>query len=253
MLSNNPKITELAHDDAVEKLSKIAGISLQEAKCAISEMSFKQYLSLLEASANITPPSGQTISPSANSIAPTSRPTANQQAATAPAKVKNMWAGQGSPIEQGMTVGLQDPSGKSVPGEITQVDMSANGVKVKNPTTGQEEWHSNDNLQTFSDNAPGQSQMAEDIARMRKLAGISEDASCGATGAGGIASAPATMGKMHKRKDVDESPSLEHPVCGNKTVVGATGPQASSIGRLSANLAARNKKTASRTNNGFKK
>lgn len=254
MLSNNPKIIDLGRENAIEKLSKIDNISLQEARHVISEMSFKQYLSLLEASSNITPPSGQTISPSSNSSIPTNGSATNRQAATNPAQVRNIWAGQGSPVEQGMTVGLQDPSGKSIPGEITQVDMSANGVKVKNPSTGQEEWHSNDSLQTFSDDSmPQQSQMAEDLARMRKLAGISEDASCGATSAGSVASSPAMVGHMKKRKEVDESPSLEHPVSGNKTVVGATGPQASSIGKLSANLAARNKKTASRTNNGFKK
>jgi hypothetical protein len=59
------------------------------------------------------------------------------------------------------------------------------------------------------------------------------------------------MGSAKKRVDsVEESPSLEHPVAGKKSVIGATGPQASQIGKLSANLAATNAKTARRVRNG---
>jgi hypothetical protein len=62
------------------------------------------------------------------------------------------------------------------------------------------------------------------------------------------------MGKVKRRTDpVEESPSLEHPVAGRKTIVGATGPQASAVGKLSANNAARGKKTANRINNGKKR
>jgi len=223
-------------------------------------MNSKTFKDYVQEAAVITPPSGQTIAPTASS---------SQQktpAATAPTsnKMKAIWPGQGSPVEVGMTVGLKGPNGLPVPGEVSQVDMAAKGIKVKNPTTGQDEWANIDTLEPFmvqgqsgQNIKPGQQPATEDaqaIARMRKLAGIKEDASCGATGAGAIAVAPAAMGKVKRRTDpVEESPSLEHPVAGRKTIVGATGPQASAIGRLSANNAARGKKTASRTNNGIKK
>lgn len=244
------------YESAIKKLSTLKGITLQESREKISQMSFSQYLQLLEAGANITPPSGQTISPSGptgttgTSVAP--------GAQTAPSKVKAIWPGKGAPVEQGMTVGLKGPSGTPVPGEITQVDQAAKGVKVRNPTTGQEEWHSNDELQPFmaqssTPGAPQQQQMAEDLARMKHLAGIAENASAGATGAGAIAVAPAAIGKMKKRQPMEESPPKEYtPKEPAKTIVGDTKPNQAS-GELSANLAARGKKTASRINNGFKK
>ena len=177
--------------------------------------------------------------------------------------MKAIWPGKGAPVEVGMTVGLKGPNGLPVPGEISQVDMGAKGVKVKNPTTGQDEWTNMDMLEPFMASAepgqniqPGQQPTAEDVsdlARMRKLAGIKEECSGGATGAGAIAVAPAAMGKVKRRTDpVEESPSLEHPVAGRKTIVGDTKPGQAS-GKLSANLAVRGKKTAGRTNNGFKK
>lgn len=219
--------------------------------------SFKEYVS--EAGALITPPSGQTIAPTSNS--------SQQKSATAPQAMKAIWPGKGAPVEVGMTVGLKGPNGLPVPGQVSQVDMAAKGVKVKNPTTGQDEWANIDVLEPFMAQGqpgqqgqnikPGQQPTTEDaqaLARMRKLAGISEDCSGGATGAGAIAVAPAAMGKVKRRTDpVEESPSLEHPVAGRKTIVGATGPQASAVGKLSANNAARGKKTASRINNGIKR
>ena len=259
MLRHNPKIIDLIYESAIEKLASIKGITIQESRQEIAKMSFMQYYKLLEAGANITPPSGQAIGPSANSVAPSSQP---QQAQTAPQKAQVMWAGQGTPIEQGMTVGLKGPNGVPVPGEITQVDQSAKGVKVRNPTTGQEELHGNTDLQPFTANSTAQStpqsnalqqQMSEELSRMKQLAGIAEDASGGASCAGGMAaSTPQPMGTIKRRTEVDEGPSLEHPETGKKLVAGdqRTG-QAS--GRLSANLAVRGKKTASRTNNGFKK
>ena len=190
--------------------------------------------------------------------------TGSQPAATAPTKATVSWAGKGTPIEQGMTVGLKGPNGLPVPGEITQVDQSANGVKVRNPTTGQEEWHGNDDLQPFMANAkpgqqsvqPNQQQMAEDkdLARMRQLAGIKEDASGGASCAGGIAVASAPLGKVKRRQSVEESPPPKEytPKGPAKTIVGDTKPHQAS-GELSANLAVRGKKTASRINNGIKR
>ncbi len=268
MLSDNPKIKELMHESAVQQLSTLKGLTLEESRSAISAMSFLQYCNLLEAGANITPPSGQAIGSSAGAPSmPGGTPQQGRQQQQqqqqqnpqkAPQKVQVMWGGKGSPIEQGMTVGLTGPSGQPVPGEITQVDQSANGVKVRNPTTGQEEWHGNDDLQPFAaqqtpGGTPQQQQMAEDIKRMRQLAGIAEDASGGASCAGAMgASTPQPLGGKMKRRQFEETPAVEYKQGPQKTVVGDTKPNQAS-GKLSADLAARGKKTASRINNGIKR
>lgn len=262
MLQDDPKIKSLMYENAIEKYSKLNNVTLQESKIAISKMSFMQYYQLLEAGANIAPPSGQTIGStgSTGTSAPTTQPGTTTNSTS---KQRVMWTGNGAPIEQGMTVGLKGPNGLPVPGEITQVDQSAKGVRVRNPTTGQDEWHGNDDLQPFVDgtSAPGgsnqmsgmQQQMAEDLKRIKHLAGIKEDASCGATGAGAIAIAPATVGKVKKRQAVEESPPKEYtPKKPAETIAGDTKPGQAS-GELSANLAVRGKKTASRINNGFKR
>ena len=262
MLQDDSTIKNLMYENAVDKYSKLNKVTIKESKIAISKMSFMEYLQLLEAGANIAPPSGQTI----GTTGTTSSAPPAQGPSSVPGKKQIMWNGPGSPIEQGMTVGLKGPNGLPVPGEITQVDQSAKGVRVRNPTTGQEEWHGNDDLHPFTvgNTVPGavnqgggpQQQMAEDkdLARMRYLAGIKEDASCGATGAGSIAIAPAAMGKVKKRQSVEESPPAKEytPKRPAETIVGDTKPNQAS-GELSANLAARGKKTASRINNGFKK
>ena len=260
MLKDDPKIKELMYENAIKKLANLKGITLEESKSYISTMSFAAYVKLLEAGANITPPSGQAVGQAAG--APSMQRaqqsqqqngTQSQRAQTSPQKTQVMWAGQGTPIEQGMTVGLKDLSGKPVAGEITQVDQSANGVKVRNPTTGQEEWHGNDDLQQYTpDGVQGHQQMAEDIRRMKQLAGIAEDGSCGGTSAGGIATAPMPMGKMKRRTATETAPAVEYKQGPQKTVVGDTKPNQAS-GKLSADLAARGQKTASRINNGMKR
>jgi hypothetical protein len=259
MLKNNPKITELMYDNLSKLLSENTSVTMQEAASTINEMSFSQYLKLIEAGANITPPSGQQIGPNAGApsmpggVQPQQQ---NQQGVkqNAPVKTPVMWRGQGAPIEQGMTVGLKGVNGVPVPGEITQVDQSANGVKVKNPTTGQEEWHGNDDLEPYiASNKPGMQPMAEEIKRIRQLAGIAEDASGGCTGAGSVGGGvPVALGGMKRRKQVEEAPKVEYKAKVAKTVVGDTKP-AQASGKLSADLAARGMKTAARTNNGFKK
>ena len=139
MLRHSPKIIDLMYESAINRLAITKGITLRESKQEIAQMSFIQYLTLLEASANITPPSGQTIGPSASSVPaqPSAQATQNKTPQTAPAKAQIMWNGPGSPIEQGMTVGLKGPNGLPVAGEITQVDTNSKGVKVKNTATGQ--------------------------------------------------------------------------------------------------------------------
>jgi len=248
----------LIHNMIVHELAESKSISIDEATRTIAEMSFAEYHKLSEAV--VTPPSGQTIAPSTS---PVTSPQKPPQAKTSPTQMKAIWPGKGAPVEVGMTVGLKGPNGLPVPGLVSQVDMGAKGVKVKNPTTGQDEWANLDSLEPFmaqSDQnqniTSGQQPATEDsnqIARMRQLAGIKENCSAGATGAGAIAIAPAAMGKVKRREPTDEQLKKEYtPKEAAKTIVGDTKPNQAS-GELSANLAVRGKKTASRTNNGFKR
>jgi len=270
MLSDNTGIKDIMYGSVIEKLSSMKGITLAESRSEIAKMSFSEYLSLLEASADITPPSGNKIAPSS---APSSTSAPQQQNKTQPpgaaANIKSLWPGNGAPVKAGMTVGLKGVNGTPVPGEITQVDQSANGVKVKNPTTGQEEWHSNDDLQMYKANHTplnsqagkggfnldqlSQMEEASALSRLKYLAGIAEDASCGATASGAIATAPAATGTMRRRQPVEETQPKEYTPKGPaKTIVGDTKP-GQAMGELSSNLAVKGKKTATRKNNGFKK
>lgn len=267
MLSSDPKIKELMYESAVVRYSKLTNLPINESRKAISLMSFSDYLKLLEASADITPPSGMKIGASTPSNSSSSASAGNttvnsstvntQKAQQDPTKTQVIWNGPGSPIEKGMTVGLKGPTGIPVPGEITQVDNQANGVKVRNPSTNKEEWHSNDDLEPYvggATPAPGlqTSAMAEELSRMKKLAGIAEDASSGASCAGAMgAGTPQPIGAIKRRQPVAELKKEYVPKVA-KTVVGDTKPNQAS-GELSANLAASGKKTASRINNGIKK
>ncbi len=256
---NNPDINDLMYESAINKLAKLNNISILESKKLIASMSFIQYYNLLEAGSNIVPPSGQTIGPSAAQPAQQSpqnrqqntqvntRQQNTQMNATQPIQ-QNSWKGTGNPIQQGMTVGLNSQDGQPSSGQITQIDNSSGSVKVKDSTTGQENWYKNEDLQPGDQQA---SQVAEDLKRMKHLAGIKENCSSGTTGAGSVAVAPMAMGNIKKRQDIEEGPSDEYTPTTAKTVVGDTKPSQAS-GRLSANLAARGKKTASRKNNGIK-
>lgn len=246
---------ELIYGDMVEKVSTMHGVDLSEARAIISKMSFIDYKTLSEAT--IAPPSGQTIGPSA-------QPQQDTQQSAAPASnIKAIWPGKGAPLEVGMTVGLKGPNGVPVPGQISMVDMGAKGVKVKNPTTGQDEWMNTDTLEPFvaagkttptPTNQPNQPGLAEDaeLSRMLQLAGITENCSGGATGAGAIAIAPVAMGKLKKREYPEESLKAEYTPQSAKTIVGDTKPNQAS-GKLSADLAASGKKSAARINNGRKR
>lgn len=257
MLSDNTKIMDIMYDNVLGIHARLNNISLLESKEAMSNMSFSQYLKLVEAGANIPSPSGQTIGPT-GSTGTTGTPASQSNASN----IKSIWPGKGAPVQQGMTVGLQGQTGQPVPGEVTRIDQATKGVIVRNPTTGQEETHSMDDLQPFMANKsttqvqPQQNtQMSEnkDIVRMKHLAGIVETCSSGSTGAGAIAVSPASMSNIKKRQPVEESPPKEHIRTDSyKSIIGDTKPNQAS-GELSANLAARNKKTATRTNNGFKK
>lgn len=222
-------------------------IPLEEARKYISGLSFSEYVKLSEV---VIPPSGQTIAPSQNA-------QNSPQAPMGANKMKSIWPGNGAPIEKGMTVGVKGPNGMPVPGEVTQVDMGAKGVKIKNPTTGQEEWQNQATLEPFmaKGETPGQPQQSVEEAelnRLAQLAGIKENCSAGATGAGAIAVSPAAMGKVKRRQPTEEQKTEYTPRGPAKTLIGDTKPNQAS-GLLSATLAANGKKTASRKNNGIKK
>lgn len=266
MINNDRKIQAIIHGDAIQKVADSRKVDISEARSIIAEMSFIDYMKLGE---DIVPPSGQTIGPSGSSGAATT----SAGTSTVGGGAKSIWPGKGAPVEQGMTVGLKGPNGLPVPGTVSQVDMASKGVKVRNPTTGQEEWQNIDNLNPYmagsvaapatagtgvnpADAQPGlPAPTNEDIAlkRMRHLAGISENCSAGATGAGSIAVAPAAMGGMKKRQATDEERKVEYtrtePA---KSIIGDTKPHQAS-GKLSADLAANGMKAAGRTNNGMKK
>lgn len=271
MIRNDRKIQAILHGDAIQKIAETRNIDISEARIIVAEMSFIDYIKLGE---DITPPSGQTIGPSANTTTPTGTTPAPGAAPAGGASA--MWPGKGTPVEVGMTVGTTGPNGLPVPGQVSQVDMASKGVKIKNPTTGQEEWQNTDNLKPYMVNGPTAPATAGtpgtginsadqqpgipapttediDLARMRQLAGIKENCSAGATGAGSIAVAPAAMGTMKKRQPTDEQRKTEYtrtePV---KSIIGDTKPHQAS-GKLSADLTANGQRAAGRANNGMKK
>lgn len=266
MIKDDLNIRALMYRDLVDYLSESREINITEARNIISELSFINYCSLME---EIIPPSGQPIGPvgsstgvSTNSSQATNSPT------QAPNNIKSIWPGKGAPVEVGMTVGLKGPNGLPVPGQISQVDLASKGVKIKNPTTGQDEWANMDSLEPFmaasnqnNSTVPQNSQnitteefqQSEQLRRLKELAGIKENCSSGATSSSAIAISPTSMSGVKKRQSTDEEIKKEYvPKEAAKTIIGDTKPHQAS-GELSSNLAVRGKKTASRNNNGFKK
>ena len=63
MIRHDTIINSLIYGDMVQKLAKEKCIGLTEARLLISQMSFNEYRSLEEASADIIPPSGKPLSP----------------------------------------------------------------------------------------------------------------------------------------------------------------------------------------------
>ena len=232
----------------VHRISQERCVGLTEARLIISQMSFSEYRSLEEASADILPPSGKPLSPTGPGGAP-------------PAP-----AAPGTPIKPGTTPanppGQQSQPAATAPAPVAPA-ADPRGVQVKNPQTGKMEWMKPTTPAKPGQNAqPGalaagalQSQaVSEDkeLARMKQLAGIVEDGSCGGTSAGAIAVAPMAMGSVKRRQPTDEKLKKEYTPDVAKTVVGDTKPNQAS-GELSSSLAANGKKTASRSNNGFKR
>lgn len=249
MIRNNHLITELAYGDIVQLLAESRKLTIDEARRTLSGMSFSDYLALIE---TITPPSGNTIAPGKPST-PGNNSTPTGIKPPAPGATTPSWPGGNAPLTAGMSVSIKDDNGNQIQRTVSTVDSSANGVKVRDPVTGKEEWANIDSLEPVFTEETVEDTDEDDINRLRELAGIRENSSAGASCAGAIASSPASLGAVQKRAVATEAPKKEYTRKGPaKTVVGDTKPWQAS-GELSATLAANGKKTASRSNNGFKK
>lgn len=224
MLTNNQKIKELMYENAVENYAKLNNITLEESKSAFSKMSFSEYLSLLEATVDMARQQPQQAKSAI--VPPSGNPIGNQQNSS-------------DSDDMGDNLGLPNLNAQD----------SGSNLQNNNQQSRQTQPQQQNNMQQQD----MQKQFAATIDRLKQLAGISENASAGASCAGAMgASTAQPLGKKIQRRSVEESPVTEYTPTVAKTVVGDTKP-AQASGKLSADLAARGKKTASRKNNGFKK
>lgn len=258
----NSLANEMIYGDIVQKIAKDKNVGLSEARNIVSRLSFRDY-QIIEAT--VPAPSGQTIGPTGSSAQPSD--SAGTATAGAPSYVK------GTPPKEGQSVSVKGRTGQPIGGTIKRVDQMKNGALVFNPETNKEEWMNFSTLEPFMVSAgpakppaPGQpgnqtdaqgalaqsGRVAEDaeLSRLLKLAGLQENCSGGATGAGSIAIAPTSMG-MKKRQPTEEGSLKKEytPKEPAKTIIGDTKPNQAS-GKLSADLAATGKKAAGRTFNG---
>ena len=243
MILNDKEIQKMINGDILETIAQQKGVSINEARGILAGMSFSEYLALSE---NVVPPSGQPVGSGT-----TSKPNAgaeNDDTADS-ANGAKMWSNPNAPIAAGMTVGIQGDGGAVIPMQVSQVDQNAAGVKVKDPTTGKEQWYNKDQLSTFGITTEGEESEetdTADLSRLRELAGLGEMASAGASCAGAIATAPAPVGKVRTRSEESARLKSEHKRdTPYETIIGDTKP-AQASGQLSANLAASGKPTARR-------
>jgi len=282
-LTDNYKITSLAYEDVIPQFAKRYMLTIEEAKEVVKNLSFSEYASLLKEA--IVPPSQQT--PGQTQVNQPGQTTGT----TGPSSgVKVSYAGQGTPIQTGMQVGIKNPkTGLNMPNEVVKYDMTTKAVTVKDPTTGQQQTYNEKDLLPLA--ADGQTTAPQqntggssgnpmprttsalqglmqsydygdkEIKRIRELAGIKEDGSGGGCGAGGMAGGGTTtagniagvaqpLGKIKKRQPQHEEIRTPDPKR-NVSIQGKIDPNAAT-GELSTNLANRKMKTASRKNNGKK-
>lgn len=213
----------ITHKSIIPYIAKLHNISQEQAANLLYEMTFSEYIRLLNE--EIVPPSGKPISPSTN------KPNQANQQETNTQSTKNVWPGGNAPITPGMVINSVDDNGNPIQQTVSQVDKNANGVKIKDPVTGKEQWSNINDLNDLN------------IQRLQELAGIGEDGSSGGTSSGGIATS------VHTLETIKKEYTPKQPA---KTIIGDTKPN-QATGELSATLAANGKKTASRKNNGIKK
>lgn len=234
-MRHDVKLHKLAYGDILDIIAESGNLTKSQASDVLRGMSFSEYSSLLET--GIIPPSGNRIGAS-GPTKPQPSPTLRTGAPN-PQGGNDAWDGK-SPLRPGMNVGISDDKGNIGSVEVKQVDTAANGTKVFNPATGEVEWRNNDELEAM---------LGEEISIIKRLAGLGEMCSAGATGVGGI-----TTSIPAKRKKTEEGTALKKEYSRTspaKTIIGDTKP-AQASGELSANLAASGKKTASRPNNGLR-
>ena len=239
MILNDSQIDMMINGNILDTIAERHGVDAVQARSILSEMSFLEYMSLTENT--VTPPSGQQVGSKSSGTGDTANTAPNNK----------MWANPNAPITAGMTVGVKDPKGQVMPMQVSQVDQNASGVKVRDMTTGKEEWYNKDQLATMgitteNDDNGDTSEDDAELTRILELAGISEMASAGASCAGAIAAGPSGMGTTRKRSQESVTLDSEHnrdtPY---KSIIGDTKP-AQASGQLSANLAASGKPTARR-------
>lgn len=252
MIKHDKIIANMINADIIECIAQQKGIDQQSARKLLSEMSFSEYTRIIEN--QVVPPSGNTISPKTAASSTGKTPDSTTSGVNSDNKPPHpVWAGKSQPIVPNMTVGISNDGNNITPMQVTQVDNLAHGVKVKDPTTGKEQWQNQDALSALSVTETEQDS-EEDLERILKLAGLKEMSSGGAVSAGAIASSPTNLGAIKKRQPTEETVLKKEYTAKSspKTIIGDTKPGQAS-GELSANLAASGKSTASRSNAGFKR
>ena len=238
MILNDSQIDMMINGNILDTIAERHGVDAVQARSILSEMSFLEYMSLTENT--VTPPSGQQVGSKSSGTGTTSTGPNNK-----------IWANPNAPITAGMTVGVKDPKGQVMPMQVSQVDQNASGVKVRDMTTGKEEWYNKEQLATMgmtteNDENGVTGEDEAELTRILELAGISEMSSAGSSCAGAIATGPTAMGATRKRSQESVSLDNEHKrETPYKSIIGDTKP-AQASGQLSANLAASGKPTARR-------
>jgi hypothetical protein len=238
MMKDDKIINKLIYGDTAEKIAALKNVSLQEANQEISRMSFAEYRTVLEA--NIIPPSGQQIGGTNQPRQPGQPQQPQQKRPFSPQNQVGQQPGQAQQMQPGQP---QQPQQIVPPGQVQQPQQMQPG-QPQQPGAP---------IATVPGTTVPTTEEDQELMRLKELAGIGEDCSGGAVGAGAIASSTAIIpGKRRKTTEEGALKSEYTRKIPAKTIAGDTKPNQAS-GQLSANLAASGKPSASRTNNGFKR
>lgn len=232
------------HNKLLKILSTKHNVSIHESIEMLRNLSFSDYQTLLaEATADIIPPSGNKIGGQSSGTISTLQPSSTM---STPAST-----GVNSTVQKGQTVSVKNANGEDEAGEVTDIDPVSQNITVRDSQGNNVQYKKDDvrMLNPMPRTAAAvkslmQSEEYDELHRVLELAGLAETASCGATGAGSIASAPASFQPIKKRVTAE--------VSGTGTIYGKIDPYAAT-GKLSRRLADKGMNTASRKNNGKKK
>ncbi len=165
MIKNDKIIKELIYGDIIEQIAEQRNISLHEAKEEMTRMTFSEYVKLIEATANIMPPSGQT--PQVNMP---NKPGMQQSPANSKSVAPNNQMQQAN--TQVQPPAMQPPQTGNPSGPVQPPELDANGNPI----------------------------IPDDIQRLKELAGIGEESSGGSTSAGNFAVPEASLKKEYVRR-----------------------------------------------------